>query len=109
MGFLVKSAIGLGCVYFAMFGQPLQSADLAPTANLCQSAAKAGLTGDAISRAAGVAGCAVAIGTVSERLAAAAPAPRPASKRAAGTLSADDLRAPWFGPERIQRKTDRRG
>ena len=108
MGFIVKSAIGLGCVYFAMFGQ---SVDIAPTAKLCGSAAKAGLTGDAISRAAGAAGCAAAIGAASQRVseAAPAPAPRPAAKRAVGTLSTDDLRAPWFGPERIPRKTDRRG
>ena len=109
MSFLFKSAIGLGCVYFAMFAPAMQSTDIAP-AKLCQSAAKASLNADAPVRAQWVAaGCAAALGAVAQNLTPAAPAPRSQAKRGAGTLSDDDLRAPWFGPERILRKSERRG
>ncbi len=115
MGFIFKSTIGLGCVYFAMFGQALQSADLAPTANLCASAAKAGLMSDPTLRAQwAAAGCAVAMSAVTQRLAAPSAAPPPPAPRAApqgptGTLTEADMRDPWFGPGRIPRKLDRRG
>jgi hypothetical protein len=113
MGFLIKSAIGLGCVYFAMFGQTLKSADLAPTTNLCASVAKAAVAGGAALRAQwAAAGCVAALETRTQALAAPAappPALRTTPRSAAGTLSDADLREPWFGPGRIPRKVERRG
>jgi hypothetical protein len=121
MGFLFKSAIGLGCVYFAMFSQALRSSDLTPTANLCAAAVKADIGGEPGLRAKfAAAGCAVALETETKRLAPPAPAARPApsppppasqapAKRLSGTLTADDLRDPWFGPGRAARKASGRG
>jgi len=116
MGFLFKSAIGLGAVYFAMFGQALRSDEAASTANLCASAANARLAGDSDLRAQWrAAGCAVAAASFVERAApalVAAPRREPTPARAtprSGTLTQADLAEPWFGPARIPRKGERRG
>jgi hypothetical protein len=120
MGFLFKSAIGLGCVYFAMFGQALRASDPAPAANLCAAAVKADLSAQPGLRAKfAAAGCAVALETETRRLAppmamarlapSPSPAPQAPAKRLSGTLTADDLRDPWFGPGRMARKANGRG
>jgi hypothetical protein len=115
MGFVTKSAIGLGCVYFAMFSQSLKSEDLASTTNPCASAAKAVVTRDKALRAQwAAAGCAVEIRADAQQAAAAAappppPQPRISPPRASGTLTEADMLEPWFGPGRILRKSDRRG
>ncbi|MDE3175737.1 MAG: hypothetical protein KGM15_06450 [Pseudomonadota bacterium] len=109
MGFLIRSAIGLGCVYYAMFGQALRPGELAPAAQLCADAASASLTPDAGLRAPlAAAGCAEAL-TSQARRAAPQTAPVAKAKRPSGTLTADDLRDPWLGPGRLARKTGARG
>jgi hypothetical protein len=100
-----------------MFGPAVRSEDFAPTANLCANAAAARLAGDPALRARwAAAGCAMALGAQTQRLTAApaaplaaVPPPRRAEPKAAGTLTAEDLRDPWFGPTRIPRKADGRG
>jgi hypothetical protein len=123
MGFLFKSAIGLGAVYFAMFGQALRSDGAASTASLCASAATERLAGDSTLRAQWrTAGCAVAAAGLVERatpapvaaphaaVAAPAIAPPPAREKPRfGALTEADLAEPWFGPARIPRKAARRG
>jgi hypothetical protein len=116
MGFLFKSAIGLGAVYFAMFGQALRSDEAASTASLCANAASARLAGDSGLRAQWrAAGCAVTAASLVERAPLApvsaprlAPPPTRAKPRS-GTLTQADLAEPWFGPARIPRKGARRG
>jgi hypothetical protein len=112
MGFLIRSAIGLGCVYYAMFGQALRPGELAPAAQLCADAASASLTPDAGLRAPlAAAGCAEALTSQARKTAPAAPQAAPATKakRPTGTLTADDLRDPWLGPGRLARKAGARG
>ncbi len=112
MSFLLKSAMGLGAVYFAMFSPALKPSAIGPTAAICASAAQAGLDGDASLRgAAAAAGCALQLRAEAQRLAAPAiaPVPAPAVKSVAGSLSEDDLREPWFGPGPLQQKAARRG
>ncbi len=115
MGFLFKSAIGLGAVYFAMFGQALRSDEVGSAASLCANAASQRLAGDSSLGAQwSAAGCAVAAASVAKQASApaAAPAAAPPPRRAeprAGTLTEADLAEPWFGPARIPRKAARRG
>jgi hypothetical protein len=122
MGFLFKSAIGLGAVYFAMFGPALRSDGAASTASLCASAATERLAGDSTLRAQWrTAGCAVAAAGLVQNVnlvartsaavpVAAPPIASPARARPrSGVLTEADLAEPWFGPARIPRKAARRG
>ncbi len=118
MGFVFKSAIGLGAVYFAMFSSAPQALDLGPAAALCTAAAKSRLSGDGFRAQWAAAGCGASIVSVAAKAAAlpsfpppAAPpaAPPPAAKPVAGTLTEADLREPWFGPGRLSRKGAKRG
>ena len=118
MSFLLKSVLGLGAVYAAMFGPAVKSGDLDSKAALCAIAAhapalngdEAGLRGQLLA-----AGCALSFNDATQRLAAslaAPPAPAPAppqTKLGAGTLTADDLREPWAGFDPRPRKPRRRG
>ncbi len=109
MGFLIRSAIGLGCVYYAMFGQALRPGELAPAAHLCADAASASLTNEAGLRGPlAAAGCVEALTSQARRAAPQTP-PAAQAKRPAGTLTADDLRDPWFGPGRLSRRPSGRG
>jgi hypothetical protein len=125
MGFLFKSAVGLGVVYFAMFGQEWRGGELAPQANVCADAAKAGLAGDSgLPGKWAAAGCAVSLAEQAQKLSApmiavkplgtakplaAPPSPAPAQKTQIGTLTQADLQEPWFGPVRSPRKGGLRG
>jgi hypothetical protein len=124
MGMLLKSAIGLGAVYIAMFAPAIRSADMAPVANLgpaanlCAAAARAQLAGDASLRAQwSAAGCAVKLVEAQRAVSAAPPkaAPPPpkpappARKAVSGMLTEADLAEPWFGPARPLRKSAGRG
>jgi len=116
MGMFLKSAIGLGSVYFAMFAPAIWSADIGPAANLCASAARARLEGDATLHAQwSAAGCAVKLAAVSAPPSKPAPPPPPPKpalpppKAVSGTLSEADLAEPWFGPTRASRKSGARG
>lgn len=128
MGFLLRSAIGLGAVYFAMFGQAQHAAEVASASNPCVLAANASLRGDSgVSAQWAAAGCAAKLSGHTQRIAqtlaaaaalsppapapAAAPAPRPTptAKPQNGTLTQADFQDPWFGPSRIQRKGGWRG
>ncbi len=118
MGMLLKSAIGLGAVYFAMFGAGDRSADIGPAANLCASAARARLEGDAALRAQwSAAGCvrearrraagrqrAAAKARRRRRPAAEGRRRRAAPRPHSGTLTEADLAEPWFGPARYSTK-----
>lgn len=121
MGFLLKSTMGLGAVYFAMFGQALQSSDLAPRGSVCASAASAAVSRDSgLGARLQAASCAAALAAEAEGLNAPlkaatsltpplrAPLP-PTAKASVGTLTQADLSAPWFGPSRIPRKIAARG
>jgi hypothetical protein len=115
MSFLLKSAVGLGAVYFAMFSPEPKSGELGSKETLCAIATRAEtLGGDlwAYRAQLAAAGCVVSLGEAAKRLAAslaapaaatpppAAPPPPPAqNKPALGSLTADDLRDPWFGPD----------
>ena len=123
MGFLFKSAIVLGAVYFAMFGQALRSDEVGSAANLCANAASQRLAGDSsLSAQWRAAGCAVAVAAAAQHASAPAPAAAPPPRQAnpgqanprqakprSGTLTEADLAEPWFGPARIPRKAARRG
>jgi hypothetical protein len=121
MGMFLKSAVGLGVVYFAMFGPAIKPADIGPTASLCGAAAQARIAGDeGLSAQWAAAGCVMKIAAQTQRVAKApppkpAPPPPPAppapsaAKPASGTLTEADLTAPWFGPARPSRKSARRG
>ena len=116
MGFILKSAVGLGVVYFAMFGPAFKDVDVAPTASLCGEAAQARIAGDAsLAAQFAAAGCVVKVATEAQRIVKAAPAPAPppppppVAKPAAGTLTEADLAEPWFGPARLTRKSAKRG
>jgi hypothetical protein len=120
MGMLLKSAFGLGAVYFAMFAPAIWSADIGPAANLCGAAARAQLEGDATLRAQwAAAGCAVKLAEAQRAVsappppkAAPPPPPKPAlasAKAVSGTLTQADLAEPWFGPARSLRKSGGRG
>ena len=114
MGFLFKSAIGLGVVYFAMFGQAPRSDGVGAAASLCAGAAGQRLAGDSsLGAQASAAGCAVAAVRLARQTRAAAPplAPPPPqqAKPHVGALTEADLAAPWFGPAPARRKAARRG
>jgi hypothetical protein len=116
MGFLFKSAIGLGAVYFAMFGQALRSDEAGSAASLCANAASERLAGDSgLGAQWRAAGCAVAVTAAVQHASAPPPAvaapaaPPPQAKPRSGSLTEADLAAPWFGPARIPRKAARRG
>jgi hypothetical protein len=120
MGMFLKSAIGLGAVYIAMFAPAVRSVDVVPAANLCGAAARAQFEGDASLRAQWTAaGCAAklieaqrAVSAPAAKPAPAAPKPSPAAapaKPVSGTLTEADLAEPWFGPGRVMRKSGRRG
>jgi hypothetical protein len=121
MSFLLKSVVGLGAVYAAMFGPALKSGDPDSKATLCAIAAhapavggdEAGLRSQLLA-----AGCAISFNDAAQRLAAslsaapaaAAPPPAPSQARlSAGTLTADDLREPWAGFDPRARKPRKRG
>ena len=71
MGFLLRSAIGLGAVYFAMFGQAAHVAEVAAPSNPCVEAANASLRGDSgLGAQWAAAGCAAKISGRSQRLSA---------------------------------------
>ncbi len=117
MGVIFKSTIGLGVVYFAMFGTALKPGEVASTAALCASAAQAQIVGEATLHGqwAG-AGCAIELGAQAERVIAPVAAPTgratpaaPPAKSVAGSLTENDLREPWFGPGPLQRKAAQRG
>jgi len=122
----LKSAIGLGSVYIAMFAPAIRTADVRPAANLCGAAVQARIAGDESLRAQWVAaGCAARVIAEAQRVSSAPapklvvltqkpaepppPPPAPASKSLTGTLTATDLAEPWFGPSRIPRKSANRG
>jgi hypothetical protein len=115
MGFIFKSAAGLGAVYFAMFAPALNSNDMAATASLCAAAAQSRLANEASLRAHwAAAGCVLAVSAQAQK--GAVPPPRatpaaapPRAKIAAGGLSDADLREPWFGPTGNPRKSAKRG
>jgi hypothetical protein len=111
MGFLFKSAIGLGVVYCAMFGQALRSDAVGPAANLCASAVGRQLAGDSSFDAQWkAAGCVAALATIRVKTApTSASAPAPRAKPRPGTLTEADLAEPWFGPARSLRKAGGRG
>ena len=119
MGFMLKSAIGLGAVYVAMFGQAIKPADVRPSASLCTGTVGARIAGDASLRARwSEAGCALRLAAAMQPVIApppkaAPPEPPPmpptSRARALGTLSDADLAEPWFGPGKLARKTARRG
>src|SRR5947209_16701435 len=112
MGVLFKSAVGLGAVYFAMFGPALKSDEVVATAGRCANAARLQLAGDAALRAnLTAAGCALAVSAQAQKLgppAVPAPAPAPAAPRQ-GALTEADLQVPWFGPAPPARKSPRQG
>jgi len=113
---LLKSAIGLGSVYFAMFAPAIPTADVGPAANLCGAAVQARIAGDESLRAQWIAaGCAAKVIAEAQRV-TSAPAPKlvvlsqkpaapPPAKAPSGTLTAADLAEPWFGPVRLSRKS----
>ena len=117
MGVWIKSAIGLGGVYFAMFGQALHAPDVQSAATACLRAVEAG---DTLQGKFAAASCAQSATTHAQRLTAALatpaapvnpPPPRasaPAAPPKPGTLTEADLSAPWYGPTRSTRKTSRR-
>jgi hypothetical protein len=121
MGMLLKSAIGLGSVYFAMFAPAIPTADVGPAANLCGAAVQARIAGDESLRAQWIAaGCAAKVIAEAQRVTSAPPpklvilsqkpaAPPPPAKALSGTLTEADLAEPWFGPGRISRKSANRG
>jgi hypothetical protein len=125
MGVIIKSVLGLGSVYIAMFAPAASSPDVTAAAKLCTEAARSGLEDSASLRSKlALAGCGVALTQPLQRqdparpapprpaptVAVAAPPPPPSappsarSRMAAGTLSEADLRDPWFGPTEHARK-----
>ena len=116
MGFVMRSAIGLGAVYYAMFAQAPRPAEPGATTSRCASAVASRLTGGpSFAAQMSAAGCAAALAAAAERLEAPPlqpTKPTPAAseaKAAAGTLTAADLRDPWFGPTRPAHKAAWRG
>ncbi len=114
MGFIFKSAVGLGGVYFAMFAPTLNSNEVSATTSLCAAAMQSRLADEAPLRAQwAAAGCVLAVSAQAQR-AAAIPPPsfaRPAApaKGASGALTQADLREPWFGPSGNAKKSAKRG
>jgi hypothetical protein len=121
MSFLLKSVVGLGAVYAAMFGPALKSGDLDSKAALCAIAAhapalnsdEAGLRGQLLA-----AGCAISFNDATQRLAASLaappapappPPPPPQTKLSAGSLTPTDLLEPWYGFDPRVRKPRKRG
>ncbi len=114
---LLKSAIGLGSVYFARFAPAIRIADVGPAANLCGAAVQARIAGDEGLRAQWIAaGCAAKVLAEAQRVTGAPPpklvvlsqkpaAPPPPVKALSGTLTAADLAEPWLGPGRLSRKS----
>jgi hypothetical protein len=119
MSFLLKSVVGLGAVYAAMFGPALKSGDPDSKATLCAIAVHApALGGDEAGLRSQLlaAGCAISFNDAAQRLAASLSAPPPPAvppppqiKVSAGTLTADDLREPWAGFDPHARKPRKRG
>jgi hypothetical protein len=118
MSFLLKSVVGLGAVYAAMFGPALKSGDPDSKATLCAIAAHApALGGDEAGLRSQLlaAGCAISFNDAAQRLAAslspppAVAPPPPQIKLSAGTLTAEDLREPWAGLDPRGRKPRKRG
>jgi hypothetical protein len=119
MSFLVKSVVGLGAVYAAMFAPALKSNDPDSKATLCAIAAHApALGGDEAGLRSQLlaAGCTISFNDAAQRLAAslstppaAVPPPTPQTKLGAGTLTADDLREPWAGFDPRAHKPRKRG
>jgi len=118
MSFLLKSVVGLGAVYAAMFGPALKSGDLDSKAALCAIAAHApALNGDEVGLRGQLlaAGCALSFNDAAQRLAAslaaqsAAAPPPPQTKLSAGSLTPTDLLEPWYGFDPRARKPRKRG
>jgi hypothetical protein len=121
MGFLLRSAVGLGAVYFAMFGHGAPTSEIAAPADPCRIAADASLRGDSgLAAQWAAASCAAKFAGRAQRLTAPLvaattlsppPAPRPAAtpRPQNGTLSEADLQEPWFGPAHLTRKAPFRG
>jgi hypothetical protein len=119
MGFVVRSVIGLGAVYYAMFSPALKTGDLPRTAAYCASAAnsQAALRLDqALQARLAAAGCAISFSADAQRIAASLalppiPPPRaPAETKAVpGSLTQADLAEPWYGPDPRARKPHKRG
>ena len=115
MGFMLKSTIGLGTVYFLMFAPTAERPSLGPVASLCAGAASARAKApDTFASDAQTARCLMALGVVAAPLRmtqaedlAPAPPPRPAAQP--GGLTDADLAEPWFGPGSLSRKSPHRG
>jgi hypothetical protein len=119
MGFVVRSVIGLGAVYYAMFAPALNSGDLAKTATVCAGAVETQASREnenTLRAELATAGCAVSFGAEAQRLATsltlptvAPPAPPRQARPASGSLTAEDLAEPWYGPDPRTRKLRSRG
>jgi len=118
MGILLKSIIGLGSVYFLMFGPTAERPTLGPVATLCGQAAAVRAHGaDTLASEAQTARCLMALGVVAaplhltqaENLAPPPPPPPPHPVRRGGGLTDSDLSEPWLGPGSLSRKSPRRG
>jgi hypothetical protein len=137
MSFLLKSVVGLGAVYAAMFGPALKSGDPDSKATLCAIAAHApALGGDEAGLRSQLlaAGCAISFNDAAQRLAASlttapapprfaglpaaapmaalpapTPPPPPQTRPSAGSLTAADLLEPWYGVDPRARRPRKRG
>ncbi len=116
MGFLFKSAVGLGSVYFFMFAPTLNRDEVSAATSLCAAAMQSRLADEAPLRAQwAAAGCVLAVSAQAQRATAIPPPPlarlaAPArAKAASGALTEADLREPWFGPSANLRKSAKRG
>ncbi len=124
MSFLLKSVVGLGAVYAAMFGPALKSGDPDSKATLCAIAAHApALGGDEAGLRSQLlaAGCVISFNDAAQRLAASlsappaapplatAPPPPPQTKLSAGSLTPADLLEPWYGVDPRAHKPRKRG
>ena len=104
MGFVVKSALGLGVVYAAMFGPVARVNGHYPGLGACAGLADTRLDGViGLKEEWTAARCAIALGARDNPAAIALARPSPF----ANTLTQADLREPWYGP--MPRKIGWRG
>lgn len=113
MGVLLKSAVGLGAVYFAMFAPALKSDEVLATADPCVKAARLQLADATALRARwAAAGCALSVGAQAQTFVGPTLPPPERPARATpkpGALTEADLQEPWFGPAPPTRKSSKRG
>jgi hypothetical protein len=119
MSFLLKSVVGLGSVYIAMFAPAMKPGDTPTKATVCAIAARAAMHGEdsgALRAELSAAGCAITFSEEAQHIAAslalppaAASPPPPPSPRPAGTLTPADLSEPWYGPDPHRRKARKLG